>query len=67
MFSFLLDSSIIELTFTRANAVCFIPVPVQELAAALQNDIPAMVSGLQNLGLKVSVNMEDLTKKGVLS
>ncbi|KAG5554940.1 hypothetical protein RHGRI_012482 [Rhododendron griersonianum] len=40
----------------------------KELAAALQNDIPAMVSGLQNLGLKVSVNMEDLTKKeGVLS
>lgn len=39
----------------------------KELAAALQNDIPAMVSGVVNLGLKVTVNMEDLTKKeGVL-
>ncbi|CAL5415787.1 unnamed protein product [Camellia sinensis] len=37
------------------------------LAAALQNDIPAMVSALLNLGLAVNVNMEDLTKKeGVL-
>ncbi|KAL7178082.1 hypothetical protein ACSBR2_031270 [Camellia fascicularis] len=37
------------------------------LAAALQNDIPAMVSGLLNLGLAVNVNMDDLTKKeGVL-
>lgn len=39
----------------------------KELAAALQNDIPAVVSGVVNLGLKVTVNMEDLTKKeGVL-
>ncbi|XP_057475441.1 uncharacterized protein LOC130763533 isoform X2 [Actinidia eriantha] len=33
------------------------------LAASLQNDIPAMVSDLLNLGLEVNVNMEDLTKK----
>lgn len=56
----------VESIFTRAMLL-FLPVSVQELAAALQNDIPAMVSGVVNLGLKVTVNMEDLTKKeGVL-
>ncbi|XP_059648859.1 uncharacterized protein LOC132294864 [Cornus florida] len=32
------------------------------LAAGLQNDIPAMLSSLLNMGLEVDVNMEDLTK-----
>ncbi|CAK9145526.1 unnamed protein product [Ilex paraguariensis] len=36
------------------------------LAAALQNDIPAMVSSLLSMGLEVNVNMEDFTREGVL-
>lgn len=30
---------------------------------ALKSDIPAMVSSLLNMGLQVSVNLEDLTKE----
>jgi hypothetical protein len=38
------------------------------LAASLTSDIPAMVSELLNMGLEVSVNLEDLTEKeGLLS
>lgn len=33
------------------------------LAMALKSDIPAMVSSLSNMGLLVSVNLEDLTKE----
>ncbi|KAH9765713.1 Adenylyl cyclase [Citrus sinensis] len=33
------------------------------LAMALKSDIPAMVSSLLNMGLQVSVNLEDLTKE----
>lgn len=37
------------------------------LAASLKSDIPAMVSGLLNMGLDVSVNVVDLTRKeGIL-
>lgn len=35
----------------------------QALAMALKSDIPAMVSSLLNMGLQVSVNLEDLTKE----
>ncbi|XAR67918.1 hypothetical protein NMG60_11002859 [Bertholletia excelsa] len=35
---------------------------MKELAVALQNDIPSMVSSLLTLGLEVNVSMEDLTK-----
>lgn len=37
------------------------------LAAALQEDIPAVVNGLLSSGVKVNVDMEDLTKKDLLS
>ncbi|XP_062108529.1 uncharacterized protein LOC133819334 [Humulus lupulus] len=36
----------------------------KELAKSLQTDIPAMFNVLVNMGLKASVNMEDLTGKG---
>uniref|UniRef100_A0A2N9GWX7 Uncharacterized protein n=1 Tax=Fagus sylvatica TaxID=28930 RepID=A0A2N9GWX7_FAGSY len=37
------------------------------LAASLKSDIPAMVSGLLNMGLDVNVNVEDLTREeGIL-
>lgn len=37
------------------------------LATSLKSDIPAMVSGLLDMGLEVSVNVEDLTsKEGIL-
>lgn len=36
------------------------------LAASLQRDIPIMVNHLLNEGLEVSVNLEDLTKNGVV-
>lgn len=40
----------------------------QALAASLKTDIPAMVSGLLNNGLELSVNMEELNKQeGLLS
>lgn len=38
----------------------------QALAAGLQADIPAMVKGLLDLGLEVSVDTEDLMKKDLL-
>ncbi|XP_006342385.1 uncharacterized protein [Solanum tuberosum] len=40
----------------------------KELAATLQHDIPAMLSALSNMGLKLDVNVEDLTRReGILS
>ncbi|KAJ7980218.1 RING finger and CHY zinc finger domain-containing protein 1 isoform 1 [Quillaja saponaria] len=37
------------------------------LAVTLKSNIPAMVSGILNMGLEVSINMEDLTRKeGIL-
>ncbi|RVX22095.1 hypothetical protein CK203_001488 [Vitis vinifera] len=37
------------------------------LAASLITDIPVMVSGLQNMGLELSVSMEELSKEGALT
>ncbi|KAK8511254.1 hypothetical protein V6N13_013671 [Hibiscus sabdariffa] len=37
------------------------------VAAALKSDIPTMVASLANIGLARSVNLEDLTKKEILS
>ncbi|XWS14023.1 hypothetical protein CRYUN_Cryun36dG0088400 [Craigia yunnanensis] len=37
------------------------------LAASLKSDIPAMVASLLNMGLARNVNLEDLTKKEILS
>ncbi|KAK4337987.1 hypothetical protein RND71_042474 [Anisodus tanguticus] len=34
----------------------------KELAATLQHDIPTMLSALSNMGLKLNVNVEDLTR-----
>ncbi|XP_010324002.1 uncharacterized protein [Solanum lycopersicum] len=40
----------------------------KELAATLQHDIPAMLSALSNMGLKLNVDVEDLTRReGILS
>ncbi|XP_060187616.1 uncharacterized protein LOC132616877 isoform X2 [Lycium barbarum] len=40
----------------------------KELAATLQHDIPTMLSALSNMGLKLDVNVDDLTgKEAVLS
>ncbi|XP_059283847.1 uncharacterized protein LOC132037361 isoform X3 [Lycium ferocissimum] len=40
----------------------------KELAATLQHDIPTMLGALSNMGLKLDVNVEDLTgKEAVLS
>ncbi|XP_055827928.1 uncharacterized protein LOC129896123 isoform X2 [Solanum dulcamara] len=36
----------------------------KELAATLQHDIPIMLSALSNMGLRLNVNVEDLTRKG---
>lgn len=39
----------------------------QALAESLSSDIPAMVSGLLNMGIEASVSIEDLTgKEGIL-
>lgn len=39
----------------------------KELAATLQHDIPTMLNSLSNLGLKLSVNVEDLTRESFLA
>lgn len=39
----------------------------KELAATLQHDIPTMLNSLSNLGLKLNVNVEDLTRESVLA
>ncbi|TMW91433.1 hypothetical protein EJD97_014347 [Solanum chilense] len=40
----------------------------KELAATLEHDIPAMLSALSNMGLKLNVDVEDLTRReGILS
>ncbi|XP_047249852.1 uncharacterized protein LOC107878299 isoform X1 [Capsicum annuum] len=38
----------------------------KELAATLQHDLPTMLSALSNMGLKLNVNVEDLTREGAL-
>lgn len=35
----------------------------QDLAASLKSDIPAMINAILNMGLMVSVNMEDLASR----
>ncbi|XP_065863572.1 uncharacterized protein [Euphorbia lathyris] len=39
----------------------------KELAAALKSDIPAMVTGLIQMGIEANVNLEDLTSKELTS
>ncbi|XP_019179800.1 PREDICTED: uncharacterized protein LOC109174997 [Ipomoea nil] len=39
----------------------------KELASTLQNGVPAMINALSSIGANVKVNMEDLSREGVLS
>ncbi|KAM3280775.1 hypothetical protein P3S67_027795 [Capsicum chacoense] len=39
----------------------------KELAATLHDDLPTMLSALSNMGLRLNVNVEDLTREGVFA
>ncbi|PHU20964.1 putative NADH dehydrogenase [ubiquinone] 1 alpha subcomplex subunit 5, mitochondrial [Capsicum chinense] len=39
----------------------------KELAATLHDDLPTMLSALSNMGLRLDVNVEDLTREGVFA